>query len=170
MNPQRDKTLSDAVEQHGGRLRTVVRGLIRDQVEAEDVLQDVYEELITAYDLGVATYALGSWLMTVARNKVLDRFRRRKTRTDYEQAVAKQDRGFDQGGEESSVLREEILAGLELLPREQRQAFVMYELEGKSFKEMAEETKVPIGTLMARKKYAVDFLREYLKEFDDESE
>ena len=167
---ERNIALQETVEQHGGRLRSVIRGLIRDRDEAEDVLQDVFEEYIEAYDLGLAVERAGAWLAAVARNKVLDRFRRKKTRTAYEAEVRHTETESVEDDEMRSWLRDEIVEALEMLPREQREAFVMYELEGKSFKEIAAETGVPVGTLLARKKYAVDFLREHLKEIYDDDE
>lgn len=169
LTAKRDKALQEAVEDHSARLTSIIRGMVRDQVEAEDVLQEVFTEFIEAYDIGFAFEKIGAWLVTVAKNKVLDRFRRKKTRSEY---IDNQSQIEPEAADELNriLIRNEILAGLELLPPEQRQVFIMYELEGKSFKEIASETKVPIGTLLARKKYAVDFLRDYLKETYDEYE
>ncbi|MGE0173363.1 MAG: RNA polymerase sigma factor [Oligoflexales bacterium] len=164
--PDRKKELEEAVETYQGRLLSLVRGLIRDQIEAEDVIQDVFEELAIAYDLGVVIEKLGAWLMTVARNKVFDRHRRKKTREKFEEQLTYSTDATRQPDDEweRAQLREIIVTGVELLPPEQRQVFVMYELEGMSFKEIAAQTGLPLGTLLARKKYAVDFLRNYLKE------
>ena len=84
---KREQALTALIESHRGRLLSIIRKRIRDQVEAEDVLQDVFAEFVEAYDLGQAIETLGAWLVRVARNKILDRFRRRKTQSDYQASV-----------------------------------------------------------------------------------
>jgi RNA polymerase sigma factor (sigma-70 family) len=167
-SPKREEALNEAVAIHRGPLISVIRGLVRDQVEAEDILQDVFEEFIAAYDLGASIERLGAWLVTVARNKILDRFRRKKTRAVYEESLTPQVEAPDDGTR--AWIRRELVAALELLPPEQKEVFVMHELEGLSFNEIAAKTRVPLNTLLSRKKYAVDFLRNYLKEVYDELE
>ena len=173
---RRETVLKEVMKANRPKLTSVIRSLVEDQIEAEDVLQDVYEELITAYDLGNTIEKASSWLVTVARNKIFDRFRRKRTRHDNREALAQSDgpqdpsRDNPDGEWARSWLRREIASALELLPFEQRRVFVMHELEGKSFKEISAETKAPLGTLLARKKKATDFLRNYLKEVYDELE
>jgi RNA polymerase sigma factor (sigma-70 family) len=173
---KRQQALTALIESHRARLLSIIRNRIRDQVEAEDVLQDVFAEFVEAYDLGQAIEALGAWLVRVAQNKILDRFRRRKTQSEYEASVR-----ATANPEQPSVsrpddewmrawLRAEIFNALEMLPKEQRDVFVMHELEGKTFAEMATETGVSLNTLMSRKRYAVRFLRNQLKEIYDELE
>jgi RNA polymerase sigma factor (sigma-70 family) len=173
---KREQVLTALIESHRGRLLSIIRKRIRDQVEAEDVLQDVFAEFVEAYDLGQAIEALGAWLVRVAQNKILDRFRRRKTRSDYEASVL-----ATVNAEQTSLarpddewmrtwLRAEIVNALEMLPQEQRDVFVKHELEGKTFAEMATETGVSVNTLLSRKRYAVRFLRTQLKEIYDELE
>ncbi len=84
---KRENDLKAAVEGQRDRLLSVIRNLIRDQAEAEDVFQEVFEEYVEAYDLGQAIEALGAWLVRVARNKIFDRFRRRKTQNAYREAA-----------------------------------------------------------------------------------
>lgn len=170
----REQDLALAVETHRGRLLKAIGSLVRDRVEAEDVLQDVFAEFVETYDLGQAIETLGAWLMRVAQNKVRDRFRRNKTQSDYQalsQSTAEQDGMIDSGNEwMRERFRTEILNALETLPPEQREVFVQHELEGKSFEEIAAESGVNINTLLSRKRSAVSALREELKEIYDELE
>ena len=140
------------------------------------MLQDVFAEFVEAYELGQAIETLGAWLVRVAQNKILDRFRRRKTQRDYEASVL-----ATGNTEQTSAsrpdhewmrawLRTEIVNALEMLPEEQRDVFVKHELEGKTFAEIATETGVSMNTLLSRKRYAVLFLRNQLKEIYDELE
>jgi len=149
---------------------------MQDQIEAEDVLHDVFVEFVEAYDLGHAIETAGAWLVRVAQNKIVDRFRRRKTQAEYRNAVrATGERGENlplRPDEEwmRSWLRNRIADALELLPPQQRDVFVKHELEGKTFAEIAAESGVGVNTLLSRKRYAVLFLRNQLKEIYDELE
>jgi RNA polymerase sigma factor (sigma-70 family) len=167
---KRDEALTSAVQAHGGQVLSVIRRKLQDEVEAEDVFQEVLEEFMTSYDVGLVVESVGAWLVRVAQNKVIDRFRRRKTESTYR--AAKESEPVETSGDEwtSQWLREEMADALDLLPEEQRTVFVKHELEGKSFEEIAAETGTNINTLLARKRYAVLFLREHLKEIYDELE
>jgi RNA polymerase sigma factor (sigma-70 family) len=146
--------------------------MIGDQAEAEDIAQDVFAEFVEAYDLGVAIETIGAWMIRVARNKVLDRFRRRKTQEEYRlqtESSTEDEEAADPGNDWlRESLRKGIIAALEELPPEQRDVFIRNELEGKSFEEIAAETGVGVNTLLARKRYAILALREHLKEIYDE--
>lgn len=168
---KRDLDISTAVSEHGDRLMSAIRRQIRDQAEAQDVLQDVFEEYIEAYDLGVAIEKVGAWLVRVAQNKIIDRFRRRKTQNEY-QALHHEEKMAKTTEDEfvRFVLGVEIVDALEMLPPEQLFVFVKHELEGKTFEEISEETGVSVNTLLSRKRYAINFLRKYLKEVYDELE
>src|SRR5262245_50403108 len=143
----REQRLAETVKKHRRRLSSVVGSMVRDRAETDDILQEVFAELIEAYDLGEAIETVGAWLVRVARNKVLDRFRRRKTQAEYQFLIRAS------GEEEASLpaenewLRERfrtaLVSALESLPAEQREVFVKHELEGKSFEEIATETGVP---------------------------
>lgn len=169
----RELAASEVAQVHRGRLIAVIRRLISDQAEVEDVLQDVYVEFMQAYDLETAFETLGAWLVRVARNKVLDRLRRRKVRDEH--AVRE---GLESGEEALNEgnawmqdwIRDELVDALAELPIEQREVFVKHELEGKSFEEIARETGANVNTLLSRKRYAVLALRESLKEVYDELE
>lgn len=169
-----DSALSDSIENHREKLRAMIGRKIRNQVETEDILQDVFEEYAEASDLGEVIETLGAWLVRVAQNKIIDRFRRRKTEQDYliaNPVVDEIDEGLDPEDEVMrTFLREEITEALSMLPENQRSVFIQHELEGKSFENIAQETGVNINTLLARKRYAIQFLREHLKEIYDELE
>jgi RNA polymerase sigma factor (sigma-70 family) len=165
---ERDKRLREVIEIQRPRLTSVIRRLVRDQFEAEDVAQEVFEELVNEYDLGVTIEKVSAWLVTVAKHKIFDRFRKKRTSQAYRESLQHQTPESGTDAATRASLRQAIADALELLPPEQRDVFVKHELEGKSFKEIAAETHTPMGTLLARKKYAVDFLRDYLKEIYDD--
>lgn len=145
---------------------------LRDDAETEDVLQEVFEDFLEAYDLGEAIESLGAWLARVARNKIIDRFRKKGSESSHqEDLLATAEEELEQTTEEEfdrAILREELAEAIALLPPEQRDVFVMHELEGKTFETIASETGTNINTLLARKRYAVLFLRQHLKEIYDE--
>src|SRR5262245_6678712 len=164
------------MESHQSRLLAMIRRRMNDEIEAEDVLSDVFLEFLEAYDLGQVIENLGAWLVKVAKNKIFDRFRRRRTQEAYQASrlpMVKDERASVRGPAEEwtrAWIREEIANALELLPKEQRDVFVWHELEGKSFEKIAVETGVSVNTLLSRKRYAVIFLRNHLKEIYDELE
>lgn len=170
----RAQSISAVVEQNRGRLRSVVRRLVRDDGEVDDVLQDVFAEFIESYDLGEAIETAGAWLVRVARNKVFDRFRRKKTQEDYRVFVQASDEGEGslEPGQEwmREKFRDAIVAALENLPPDQRDVFIRHELEGQSFEDISAETGISVNTLLSRKRYAIITLRENLKEIYDELE
>ena len=160
-------------------------GFIRSRVstveEAEDILQDVFYQFVAGFDTIESIDRITSWLYSVARNKIIDRYRRdaaRPKRTDFELAAGKDDDApltlqdilpdFD-NTPESTLLREaiwdEITDALEELPKEQRMIFIQNEIEEKSFREISEETGLSINTLLSRKRYAILSLRKRLQKF-----
>lgn len=154
-------------------LRSFIRRRIQDQEDAEDILQDVYEEYLEATDLGPVIESLSGWLARVAQNRILDRFRKRKTQQNYIDEVSKSEQPVAPGPEEdwaATWIREALIAAVEALPQEQRTVFVMHEIEGKTFEQISIETGIGLNTLLARKRYAVQSLREQLKEIYDELE
>lgn len=171
---KREELLREAVQQHRGRVLSLIRSLLDDINEADDVFQDVLEEALDTFDVGGAIESMGAWLVTVARNKVLDRFRKRKTQADYRALIKAT--ASEESGEKADDqlirewLRNEIAEALENLPPEQRDVFVKHELEGKSYEEISQETGVGVNTLLSRKRYALLALRESLKEVYDDFE
>jgi RNA polymerase sigma factor (sigma-70 family) len=181
--PDQDERISRAVEQESPRLRNFIRRYVSDPAEAEDVLQDVFYELVEAYRMMKPVEQVAAWLFRVARNRTIDLFRKRK-REQVGTPVVENEEGEllrledllpspDAGPEAAyarTVLLEELDAALDELPAEQRDVFIAHEMMGQSFKEIAAETGVPLNTLLSRKRYAVLHLRKRLqaiyKEFD----
>jgi RNA polymerase sigma factor (sigma-70 family) len=178
-----DQQISETVERERVRLRNFIRRRVDDRDDADDILQDVFYELVEAYRLMQPIEQVGAWLFRVARNRIIDRFRKRKTQPEAlrdEMAVAEDGQFLmledllpspDAGPEAAyarSVLFEELTDALEELPEEQREVFIAHEIEGRSFKEIAAETALGVNTLLSRKHYAVIHLRERLRAIYDE--
>lgn len=161
----KSRAMESVVEAEHGRLLRFIQRTLRDRTEAEDVLQDVFEEYAEAYDSGIEQ--IGAWLTRVARNKIFDRLRRTKTRDEYAQDAANFVEADDDLADGDHLLREQLTEAIDALPPAQRDVFIKNELEGRTFEEIARETGENINTLLARKRYAVKFLREYLKETHD---
>ena len=171
-----DREIASTVQRERGRLLAFIRRRIADAAEAEDVLQDTLYELVVAYRMTRPVEQAGAWLTRVARNRIIDRFRR-KSRERLTGPPATEDEEHDEafedllpdsdGGAESSVIREllleEIEAALEELPHEQREVFVAHELDGLSFKELSARSGVSVNTLLSRKRYAVLHLQQRLR-------
>lgn len=176
-NRERNQALEDAIgESKRTNLISRIGAGLRNSIDAEDVYQDVLEDYIEAYDLGTAIESISSWLVTVAQNKVVDRFRRKKTHDSYQESLrldtSEETNSIDGPDEESwrQNLRRELVAALEALPNDLRMVFIAHELEGKSFEEISVETGVKVNTLLSRKHKAVLELREMLKEIYDDIE
>lgn len=168
--------------------RDKLLGFIRSRVssieEAEDILQDVFVQFVAGFESIESIDRVTSWLYSVARNKIIDRYRRdavRPRRADLEGAAALDDEAPlslqeilpDLGNTpESALLREaiwdEITDALAELPRDQREIFIQNEIEERGFREIAEETGISINTLLSRKRYAIMALRKRLKRFYDD--
>jgi len=171
MSVDQDQKISETVERERSRLRRFIRRRVPDARDAEDVLQDVFFELVRANRSLMPIDHLAGWLFQVARNRITDLFRRAPAEgledTTLEDLLPSPDAGPD-AAYARAVLIDELEAALDELPREQREVFVAHELEGRSFKEMAAETGVGINTLLSRKRYAVLHLRERLQNVYDE--
>ncbi len=180
---EQDQQISETVAREQSRLRNFIRRRVDDENDADDILQDVFYELVEAYRLMQPIEQVGAWLFRVARNRIIDRFRKRKTKPQAfqdEMAVAENGELLmledllpspDVGPEAAyarSVLLEELTDALEELPEEQREIFIAHEIEGRSFKELAAETALSMNTLLSRKHYAVIHLRERLRAIYDE--
>jgi RNA polymerase sigma factor (sigma-70 family) len=176
---ERNASVEAAARTERTRLFNFIRRRVRTEEDAEDILQDVFYQLLTSYSVTEPIEKLTSWLFTVARNKIIDWYRRRRPSglnvEDEEtgESLNLEDILFDptQNPDElyaRSLVWTELADALDELPDEQREVFVMHELEGRSFKEMAEMTGEPINTLLSRKRYAVLHLRESLQELYDE--
>ena len=165
------------IQKERARLLNFIRGKVSSPEEAEDILQEVLFVFIDRYALVDVEKAAG-WLFSVARNKIVDRYRRRKfdaTSIDRvlsqgEETLTLKDMIPDLGNTpEDEYLRnliwEEVWNALEDLPEKQREVFIQHELEDRSFKDLSEETGLSINTLLSRKRYAVLALRKNLQEF-----
>jgi RNA polymerase sigma factor (sigma-70 family) len=178
---EEDQRISEVVEREQSRLRNFIRRRVPDARDAEDILQDVFYELVEANRLLVPIDHVTGWLFRVARNRITDLFRRKRTESVREPAVADEDGEVlrledllpsPEAGPEAlyarNVLLEELALAVDELPEEQRDVFVGHELEGRSFKELAKGTGVSVNTLLSRKRYAVLHLRERLQRIHDE--
>ncbi len=166
--------LTEIFRREQGRLRSFVRRRVADEGDAEDILQDVFYELVEAYQLMKPVEQAGAWLFRVARNRIIDFFRKKRPVAladdpcfSIEEMLPSPD-GGPEAAFARSVLWEELEAALEELPEEQRDVFIAHEIDGLSFKEIAQATGVPVNTLLSRKRYAVLHLRDRLKEINEE--
>jgi len=173
-----DRLIAAAVERDESRLRSFIRSRVLDTGDAEDVLQDVFYELIQAYRLMKPAEQVTAWLFRVARNRITDLFRRRKSSSLSEPTSLDEDAPTiedllpspDAGPDAifaRNVLLEALDDALDELPDDQREVFLAHEFEGRSFKELSEESGISINTLLSRKRYAVLHLRERLQEFSN---
>ena len=178
---EQDQRISEVVNREQSRLRNFIRRRVPDPRDAEDILQDVFYELVEANRLLMPIEHVTGWLFRVARNRITDLFRKKRPVSFSDTAVADQDderlRLEDllpspAAGPEALYARNVLLDELEMavdeLPEEQRDVFIAHELEGRSFKEMAAATGVSVNTLLSRKRYAVLHLRERLQSIYDE--
>jgi RNA polymerase sigma factor (sigma-70 family) len=179
---EQDDRISEAVARDQARLRNFIRRRVPDPGDAEDILQEVFYELVEAYRLMKPIEQVTGWLFRVARNRIIDRFRRKKyeasadeipeTDEESELLFAPDLLPSRAAGPEAayarSVLAEALDDALEELPDEQREVFIAHELMGHSFKELAARAGVSVNTLISRKHYAVLHLRERLQDVYDE--
>ena len=178
---EQDQRISEVVKREQSRLRNFIRRRVPDPRDAEDILQDVFYELVEANRLLMPIEHVTGWLFRVARNRITDLFRKKKPESFSDTGVADEDGEVleiedllpsPDAGPEALYFRNLLLDELELavdeLPQEQREVFIGHELEGRSFKEMAAETGVSVNTLLSRKRYAVLHLRERLQSINDE--
>jgi RNA polymerase sigma factor (sigma-70 family) len=176
---EKDKRIAETVSRERGQLRNFIRRRVPDATEAEDILQDVFFEFVEAYRLPEPIEQVGAWLYRVARNRIIDRFRKRKEEALPQLSGDDDDEHWldevlpsSEAGPEAAyaraVLIEELYTALEELPKVQRDVFIAHELEGRSFKELAQEYGVGVSTLLARKRYAVLHLRARLQLIYDE--
>jgi RNA polymerase sigma factor (sigma-70 family) len=177
--PSASSTADEAFRAERKRLFDFIRRRVRTDEDAEDIVSDVFYQLISTYSVTEPIEKMTSWLFTVARNKVIDWYRKRKPESlprdadDPTMPLNLEDILFDPTQNpdkvyERSIVWTELADALDELPEEQKEVFVMHELEGKSFKEIAEITGEAQNTLLSRKRYAVLHLRERLQELYDE--
>jgi RNA polymerase sigma factor (sigma-70 family) len=166
MAREQDQRISDVVGRERSRLLNFIRSRVSDPRDAEDILQDVFFELVEANRLLMPIEHVTGWLFQVARNRITDLFRKRRPETEVDTLLPSPAAGPDAVYARQVLLDalEDAIAGL---PAEQRDVFVAHEIDGRSFKEIAEATGVNVNTLLSRKRYAVLRLRERLREIHD---
>ena len=184
---EEDRRISQIVAEQRSRLRNFIRKRVADEADVEDLLQEVFYELVRANRLLMPIEYVTGWLYRVARNRITDLFRKKKPQTFTDTGASVGDEEDDgpqddwlkiedllpspEAGPDAAYVRhlllEEMEAALAELPAEQREVFIAHELEGRSFKELAAESGVSINTLLSRKRYAVLHLRERLQEMDE---
>ena len=181
MAREQDQRIAEVVEQEQSRLRSFIRRRVPDPRDAEDILQEVFYELVEANRLLMPIDHVTGWLFRVARNRITDLFRKKKPENFSDIA----DEGDDdellhfedllpspKAGPEAlyvrNMLLEELRLALDELPQEQREVFIAHEVEGRSFKEMSAASGVSVNTLLSRKRYAVLHLRDRLQNIYDE--
>ena len=179
MTLEQDRRITEAVKQEQSRLRNFIRRRVPDPRDAEDILQEVFSELVEANRLLMPIEHVTGWLFRVARNRITDLFRKKQPESlsvvvggDEESLTLEDLLPSPEAGPEAlyarGVLLEELEDALDELPEEQREVFVGHEIEGRSFKEMSAESGVSVNTLLSRKRYAVLHLRERLQTIHDE--
>lgn len=179
---QDDQRIADAVKRDYAGLRNFIRKRVADSGDAEDILQDVFYELVEAYRMMKPIEQVTAWLFRVARNRIIDLFRRKRQEGRRSPPATLTDDGAvfgleemlpsPDGGPEAEYMRNALLdeldAALDELPEEQRDVFVAHELMGYSFNEISEQTGVSVNTLLSRKHYAVLHMRKRLRSIYDE--
>jgi len=178
---EQDGRIAQVFAEQGARLRNFIRKRVPNESDAEDLLQEVFYELVEASRLLMPIDYVTGWLFQVARNRITDLFRKKKPENFSDAAAMDEDGALIQledllpspdAGPDALYLRKLLLDELEVaigdLPTEQREVFVAHELEGRSFKEMAAESGVNQNTLLSRKRYAVLELRKRLERLHDE--
>jgi len=178
---EQDQRISEVVKREQSRLRNFIRRRVPNPADVEDILQEVFYELVEANRLLMPIDHVAGWLFRVARNRITDLFRRKKPESFSNARVADEDGDVlrvedllpspDAGPEAlyvRGVLLEELELALDELPDEQREVFIAHEIEGRSFKELSAASGVNINTLLARKRYAVLHLRGRLQTIYDE--
>jgi len=186
MSASREETIKETVKKERGRLFDFIKRRVANEADAEDILQDVLYQYVSNLTMVDSIERTASWLFTVAGNKIIDWYRKKKPVSLDDQRVRMpededgndlylglEDVLLDMEGDANdefakSVVWDELEMALAELPKPQRDVFVWHEMEDKSFKEIAEITGDPINTLISRKRYAVLFLRERLRDVYDE--
>ncbi len=172
-----NQAIRETFNKENRRLFEFIKRRVPSNEDAEDVLQDVFYELVNSYRIMRPVEQMASWMFTVARNKITDRFRKKKPESLEGYFAVREDEGerldiadfLPANGTSADremmreVISDALVSALEELPEEQRAVFVLHEIEEKSFKEIEEITGASINTLLSRKRYAVLHLRKRLQ-------
>jgi len=177
---EQDRRITEAVQLEASKLKNFIRRRVPDERDVEDILQEVFYELVEAYRLLKPIEQVGAWLFTVARNRITDLFRKKKPEFLANHSVTLDEDGepledllpsSDAGPDAAyarSILVDELAVAIEELPEEQRRAFIAHEIEGRSFQELARASGVSANTLVLRKHRAMVYLRERLEDIHRE--
>ncbi|MDR3753038.1 MAG: sigma-70 family RNA polymerase sigma factor [Terracidiphilus sp.] len=172
---EQDRQISEMVAEQGSRLRNFIRKRVPNEADAEDLLQEVFSEVVEAFRLHDPIAEWSAWMFQVARNRIVDFFRRKQRWTYAGNPSPEPDEAEislldslpspDAGPAEAyaqTVLLDALEEALDELPVEQREVFIAHEVDGESFKQIAARTGVSVNTLLSRKHYAVARLRSRL--------
>jgi len=178
---EQDRRISEVIAEERSRLRNFIRRRVPNEADVEDLLQEVFYELVEANRLLMPIEYVTGWLFRVARNRITDLFRKKKPESFSEHVIEDEEGEVleledllpsSDAGPEAAYIRhlllDELKFALSELPDEQRNVFIAHELEGRSFKELSAEMGVGVNTLLSRKRYAVLHLRERLQSIHDE--
>jgi RNA polymerase sigma factor (sigma-70 family) len=178
---EQDGRITDVIAKERSRLRNFIRKRVPNDADVEDLLQEVFSELVEANRLLMPIEYVTGWLFRVARNRITDLFRKKRPENFSDAAIEDANGELLQiedllpspdDGPEALYFRHVLLDELEMavgeLPDEQREVFIAHELEGRSFKELSATSGVSVNTLLSRKRYAVLHLRERLQSIHDE--
>lgn len=178
---EQDRRISEIVTEERSRLRNFIRKRVPNEADVEDLLQEVFYEFVEAYRLMKPVERWSAWMFRVARNRIIDLFRKKRelaldgaaaTSADGEPLLLEEVLPSPDGGPDAlyarGVLLEEFEEALDELPKEQREVFIAHEIEGYSFKEIAARTGIGVNTLLGRKHHAVLHLRRRLQAIYDE--
>jgi RNA polymerase sigma factor (sigma-70 family) len=181
MPKDQDRRIADVVSQEQSRLRNFIRRRVADPGDVEDILQDVFAELVEANRMLMPIDHVTGWLFRVARNRITDLFRKKKPERFSDAAIANDDDELmlfedllpsPDAGPDALFTRQALIDAIAVavgeLPQEQREVFIAHEIEGESFKELSARTGVNVNTLLSRKRYAVMHLRRRLQSVYDE--
>jgi RNA polymerase sigma factor (sigma-70 family) len=171
---EQDRRIAETVARERSRLRNFIRSRVSDPGDADDILQDVFSQFVEAVRMLTPLDESSGWLFRVARNRIIDLFRKKKEEPLSEsewlsiEALLPSPDGGPEAAYARQVLLDELDAALDELPPEQRDVFVAHELQGRSFRELAAESGAPLNTLLTRKHYAVLHLRRRLQTIYEE--
>lgn len=177
---EQDRRISDVIAKERPRLRNFIRKRVLNEADVDDLLQEVFCELVEASRLLKPVDYVTGWLFSVARNRMTDFFRKKKP-DNFTDLMTSSETGeleiqdllpSPDAGPDALYLRnlllEELGDAIDELPDAQREVFLAHEWDGRSFKELSAETGVSVNTLLSRKHYAVLHLRERLQRVHDE--
>jgi RNA polymerase sigma factor (sigma-70 family) len=178
---EQDRQISQVIAEERSRLRNFIRKRVPNEADVDDLVQEVFYELVQAHRLLMPIDYVTGWLFRVARNRITDLFRKKRPENLTDAAVENEDGELlriedlipsRDAGPEALYLRglllDELEDALAELPPEQREVFLAHELEGRSFNELSAETGLNLNTLLSRKRYAVLHLRRRLQAIHNE--